>query len=369
MESNLLSIISTEIEQSSNKVIPFSRFMELALYHPEFGYYTSTRPKVGKEGDFFTSATVHPVFAETLADAICDWWDQMEISEPALVEVGGGTGYMIKHMIGRIKETRMDYYERMQVILVEASPYHRELQAQAIREFTGRKVWFSTIEEAAAHEKVRGVIVSNEYFDAFPVHIVERKPDGWYEIGVTVEAGQLQEQRMSSLTDEIAAFLEEENVEVRCGIRFEVNLGMKQAIRQMASLLEEGSILTIDYGDLQEQLYHPSRNRGTLMCYYRHQAHENPFIHVGEQDLTAHVNFSALMKWGEAVGLETVSYQRQDQFLVEHGILYKAQSHQDTDPFTSQAMKRNRAIQQLILPGGMGGVFQFLVQRKNKPNQ
>ncbi|MGD8189999.1 class I SAM-dependent methyltransferase [Brevibacillus ginsengisoli] len=365
MESKLLSIICTEIEQSPHQVIPFSRFMELALYHPEHGYYTSSRPKVGKEGDFFTSATVHPVFAETLADAICGWWDELKTDQPTLIEVGGGTGYMMKHMIERIKATRSDLYVRMQVILVEASPYHRELQAEAILEFPGRKVWYSSIEEAASSEKVRGVIVSNEYFDAFPVHIVERKPDGWHEIGVTAKAGELREVRMPCLTEEIAVFMEEESLEVRSGIRFEVNLGMKSAIAQMAQLLEEGYVLTIDYGDVQEQLYHPSRNRGTLMCYYRHQAHEDPFIHIGEQDLTAHVNFSALMKWGEGVGLKTVSYQRQDQFLVEHGILYKAQNHQDTNPFTSQAMKRNRAIQQLILPGGMGGVFQFLVQRKS----
>lgn len=364
MESKLFSIIRTEIAQSPDHVIPFSRFMELALYHPKFGYYTSSKPKVGKEGDFFTSATVHPVFAETLADAICRWWDELGLGEPALVEVGGGTGYMLKHMLERIKAARLDLYERMQVILVEASPYHRDLQAEAIADFTGRKVWYSSIEEAAARESVKGVIVSNEYFDAFPVHILDRKKDGWHEIGVTVEKGELHEVRMPHLTEEMASFMEEEKLQVRSGIRIEVNLGMKQAIEQMARLLSQGLILTIDYGDVQDQLYHPSRNRGTLMCYYRHQAHENPYIHLGEQDITAHVNFSALMKWGEAAGLETVSYQRQDQFLVEHGILYKAQNHTDTDPFTSQAMKRNRAIQQLILPGGMGGVFQFLVQRK-----
>lgn len=363
---NLLSLaIQREIEQSPNRIIPFARFMELALYHPELGYYTSTRKKVGKEGDFYTSATVHPVFAETLADAVCRWWEELKADHPALIELGGGTGYMVKHMLERIKADRPDFYERMQVILVEASPFHQELQAESIAGFSGRKVWYASIEEAAACERVEGVVVSNEYFDAFPVHMLTRDKDGWHEMGVAIRDSQFTEERMPCLTDEVAAYLQEENLQVRSGMRLEVNLGMKQAINQIAKLLKKGYVLTIDYGDLQEELYHPSRNRGTLMCYYRHQAHENPFIHIGEQDMTAHVNFSALMKWGEEAGLTTVSFQRQDEFLIQQGILYKAQSHNDSDPFTSQAIKRNRAIQQLILPGGMGGVFRFLVQKKS----
>lgn len=364
MQNQLSAIICDEIEQSNERVIPFARFMELALYHPSFGYYTQARHKVGKEGDFYTSATVHPVFSETLADAICHYWDESCPQVPTLVEVGGGTGYMIKHMVAQIKASRPDWYEKLRVVLVEASPYHRELQAEAIDDFEGNKTWYSSIEEAALHEEIEGIIVSNEYFDAFPVHIVERDKDGWYEVGVTMEGEHFVEQRLQKMTPEVEAYLKDEEVQVRGKMRIEVNLGMKQAIESMAKMLKIGHILTIDYGDLQKDLYHPNRNRGTLMCYYKHQAHENPFIHVGEQDITAHVNFSALMNWGEQAGLETANFQRQDEFLIQHGILHKAQSHNDRDPFTSQAMKRNRAIQQLIMPSGMGGVFRILLQKK-----
>lgn len=364
MQNQLFPVIRNEIEQNVEQAIPFARYMELALYHPTFGYYTQARHKVGKEGDFYTSATVHPVFSETLADAICHYWDESKPQVPTLVEVGGGTGYMIKHMVAEIKATRPDWYEKLRIVLVEASPYHRELQAEAIADFEGSKVWYSSIEEAASVEEVEGVIVSNEYFDAFPVHIVEYEKGEWVEIGVSVEGDHFVEQRLQALSPEVEAYLREADVQVRGKMRIEVNLGMKQAIQSMAKLLKKGHILTIDYGDVQKELYHPNRNRGTLMCYYKHQAHENPFIHVGEQDITAHVNFSSLMTWGEQVGVETISFQRQDEFLIQHGILHKAQSHNDRDPFTSQAMKRNRAIQQLIMPSGMGGVFRILLQKK-----
>ncbi|MGC5325585.1 class I SAM-dependent methyltransferase [Brevibacillus sp. SYSU BS000544] len=364
MRDQLSAIICDDIEQTDERAIPFARFMELALYHPTYGYYTKEKHKVGKEGDFYTSATVHPVFSETLADAICQYWDECRPQVPTLVEVGGGTGYMIKHMVAQIRASRPDWYEKLRIILVEASPYHRELQAEAILDFAGSKTWYSSIEEAAQNEEIEGVIVSNEYFDAFPVHIVERDKNGWYEIGVAVDGDHFVEKHLQRVTPEVEAFLQEADVQVRGKMRIEVNLGMKQAVASMAKILRKGHILTIDYGDLQKDLYHPNRNRGTLMCYYKHQAHENPFIHVGEQDITAHVNFSSLMKWGEEAGVETVSFQRQDEFLIQHGILHKAESHNDRDPFTSQAMKRNRAIQQLIMPSGMGGVFRILLQKR-----
>jgi SAM-dependent MidA family methyltransferase len=359
----LTSIIREEMEQNEQNAIPFVRFMELALYHPQFGYYTSERPKVGKEGDFFTSASVHPVFAETLADKIIDIVRAQQIANPTLVEIGGGTGMLAKHITTRMEQTAPDLCHRLKLILIETSPYHRRLQAEALRGFAGRVNLYSSLKEAADCERVEGVVLSNEWLDAFPVHLAEKTASGWREVWVTGQDEGFAEQ-IGNLTPELAEYLHSAKLKLPAGMRIEVNLGMRQAIADVSRLLRRGAVITIDYGDTEEELYHPSRKRGTLMCYHRHTADDNPYERVGEKDITAHVNFSALMKWGMEVGLRTLEYMRQDQFLIRNGILEKAVAHTDTDPFTSEAMKRNRAIQQLIYPGGLGGMFRVLIQTK-----
>ncbi|MED1725845.1 class I SAM-dependent methyltransferase [Brevibacillus parabrevis] len=363
------AMIRREMESQEGGAIPFARFMELALYHDSYGYYMSDLPKVGKDGDFFTSATVHAVFGETLADAVIKLWNTAAIEQPALVEIGGGTGSLCKSMLARIQEAAPDVYARLTVVLIEASPYHRQKQQEALCEHEVRKIWYSSLEEAAQAGGLEGVIVSNEWLDAFPVHLAQKTKTGWKEVAVTCEEGQFAEvlqepgaTLLNSLT-EIEAVTAMPN-----GMRIEVNLGLEQAAQQVGRLLAKGYVMTIDYGDRQEELYHASRKNGTLMCYYRHQAHDNPYIHVGEQDITAHVNFSAWSRFGEAAGLREVLYMRQDKFLLQSGLLTKAVVHHDTDPFTSVAMKRNRALLQLIDPAGLGGRFRVMIQQKGVEN-
>jgi SAM-dependent MidA family methyltransferase len=363
----ITSIIRDEIRNHPRRAIPFARFMELALYHPEGGYYTSTRPKVGRDGDFFTSATVHPVFAETLADVVVEMWRTGGWTSPALVEIGGGTGALSGHMLRRLRETVPELYRDMRLVLIETSPYHRQLQEEALRGAEVEKRWYSSLREAAAAEGVEGVILSNEWLDAFPVHVAEKTADGWREVWVTEADGGFAEV-LGEVTPALAACLRDVDKSLPRGMRIEVNSAMEQTAADVSRLLRQGYVLTMDYGDVQEELYHPARKRGTLMCYRRHQAHDNPYVHVGEQDITAHVNFSAWMRAGERAGLKTLAYMRQDRFLIKSGLLEKAVAHADTDPFTSQAMKRNRAIQQLIYPGGLGGLFRVLVQAKGMPD-
>ncbi|MGE5703778.1 MAG: class I SAM-dependent methyltransferase [Clostridia bacterium] len=361
--------IREECEQSPSRMIPFVRFMEQALYHPQYGYYTVNRTKVGKTGDFFTSATVHPVFAETIADTIADLLEKIDAKKPTLVEIGGGTGYLLKHLLARLEQTRPKLFAELQVIVIESSPYHRKLQAEAIGCFSVEVVWFASLADAAAAGSVEGVIFSNEWLDAFPVHLLQKNGKNLQEVGVywDEKSGSFAEGYLPEVTEEVALLLQESPIALESRMRIELNLGMRQAVRELSQLLAKGVVLTIDYGDMQAELYHPSRNRGTLMCYYQHRAHENPFVHIGEQDLTAHVNFTQLQTWGEEVGLLFHWYGRQDRFLIQSGILDRLRAHQDRDPFSSEAMKQNRAIQQLILPGGMGGVFRVMVQTKGLP--
>jgi len=359
----LTTVIREEIAGRPEKAIPFARYMELALYHPDYGYYMANRPKVGKEGDFFTSASVHPVFGETLADVVVDMWRAGEMQEPVLVEIGGGTGTLCRHMLDRLREATPELYSSMAVLLIEASPYHRELQREAIRSHDVKKRWYSSLGEAAAREQIAGVILSNEWLDAFPVHIAEKTSAGWQEVWVT-DTGERFAQAAGAVTPAVADYLQKRQPRVQSGARIEINTGMELAAKDAATLLQKGCVVTIDYGDLEEELYHPSRKGGTLMCYYRHQAHGNPFWHPGEEDITAHVNFSAWKECGEREGLREVAYMRQDKFLMRSGLLQKAVAHTDRDPFASAAMKRNRAIQQLIDPAGLGGRFRVMVQAK-----
>ncbi|QRG65791.1 class I SAM-dependent methyltransferase [Brevibacillus choshinensis] len=360
---NLYTVIREEMAKRPEKAIPFSRYMELALYHPAYGYYMSDKPKVGKGGDFFTSASVHPVFGETIADAVVEMWRAGKAEAPVLVEIGGGTGSLCRNMLDRLKEAAPELYQDMTVMLIESSPYHRKLQQDAILAHDVKKVWYSSLEEAVLHEQIEGVILSNEWLDAFPVHVVEKSASGWQEVWVAEEEGRLRE-KLGDLTPGLADYLAERNLKGSNGMRLEINLGLSQAAKNVSRLLKRGYVLTIDYGDQEEELYHPSRKNGTLMCYYKHQAHDDPFAHPGEEDITAHVNFTAWREYGEQVGLGEVAYMRQDQFLMRSGLLHKAVAHMDRDPFTSVAMKRNRAIQQLVDPAGLGGRFRVMVQAK-----
>jgi len=365
MSKELAEIIKREIDSSPRSTIPFVRFMELALYHPVYGYYQKNTPKVGREGDFYTSAAVHPVFAETVADKISQLLRSIESEQPTLVEVGGGTGHLLRHMLERIKEIAPELYAMLRIVSIESSPYHTSLQKQLLGDDPRPKVWYRSLSEAARMEKLEGVIISNEWFDAFPVHIVEKHKHGWREVGVTWDSDKqgFVETFLPDLTAQAAG----EVCDLPAGLqpqRIEVNPHVRETMAQISSMLKRGYVITIDYGDVEEELYHPARDKGTLMCYYRHRASQTPLERVGEQDITAHVNFSALMRWGEKHGLRTCVFQRQDEFLVKSGILAKLQNHFDQDPFRSPVMKRNRAIQQLVSPGGMGGVFKVLIQGK-----
>jgi len=370
MGEALQAIIRDEIAAAGG-VIPFVRFMELALYHPRYGYYMTEKPKVGKQGDFYTSPAVHPVFAETVADALIEIFARGAFERPCLVEAGGGTGRFLANIVERIRQKASGLYQSLKLVMIEMSDYHRALQQEALASFGGEKRWYRSVEAAAAEEMVTGVILSNEWFDAFPVHVLEKRGERWREIGVAWESGSqcFVERYLPELTPAAAAYLAEKQPALPSGTRIEASPAAKQAVASLARMLQRGVVITIDYGDTDEGLYQPSRRDGTVMCYYRHQAHANPLVHVGEQDITAHVNYTDLIRWGEAAGLVPLALTSQERFLVASGILEKLQEHSDRDPFASPAMRRNRAIRQLVAPGGMGGVFRVLVQQKGEGEQ
>ena len=365
--NSLLSVIKEKIKTSEKKSISFYDYMDLALYHPEWGYYSKEKQKVGKQGDFYTNSSVGSIFGETLASVIAEMAKEIPHSNQVkMVEMGGGTGELMKHILDEWQTIFPNFEEKIAPIMIEKSPYHRSIQEEKLQSFP--VTWYEDWEEFVQHEgEVKGIVYSNELFDAFPVYLIEWDQDSWKEVRITWDDAEecLTEIKQELENQEVFRFLEEQKLPLPKiqHYRFEVNLDAVQWIRKLAVGLSEGYLITIDYGYANEEFYIPGRQRGTLMCYKDHLALENPLEQPGEMDITTHINFSTLIAEGEKNGLTNLGLFTQSQFLVNAGILEKLTDHQDPNPF-SAVSRKNRAIRQLIYPGGMGDTFKVLVQMK-----
>ncbi|KEO82502.1 class I SAM-dependent methyltransferase [Tumebacillus flagellatus] len=376
--------------------VPFVQFMEWALYHPEWGYYTSRRKKIGKEGDFYTAPSVNPVFAEVLADEVV----RMDGGR-TVIEFGAGEGRLARDMLARFASEHPAFFAEVEYLIVEISPTLREMQRETIGEHAGNVRWMSE-EELHAGGPYVGVILTNELVDAFPVHRVTRTKEGLREVFVELAveqdtAGELKpevEARVEASgvepadrkvggagfeenfslrfvesleplsTPELAAYVDKYAPKMIVGQTIEAGLAGMEWYKRALSLLSSGHILTIDYGYEADMLHHSSRRTGTLRGFYRHTVTDDPYQHIGEQDLTADVNFSALRNLGEAAGWQTDFFGTQAKYLLQSGILTRLTNAWSADPFRDPDMKRNRAIKSLILPGGMGEHFKVLVQSR-----
>lgn len=369
----LLELIKGYIENNHRNSISFYTFMQLALYHDDLGYYSRPKQKIGKEGDFYTSASVGDVFGAVLADVFAEMADTfLEDSPLYLVEFGGGTGELTRQILHAWEKDNPKLLSKFQPIMVEKSQYHRGVQQEKLSQY-GVK-WVDDLSEFSSNGgSVKGIIFSNELLDAFPVYVIEYRDGRWKEVrvGWDDDTSQLCE-RLEELDEpEVEKYLqrEEKHIPRIEGYRIEVNVGAESWLVDTARGLAEGYLVTIDYGYLRENLYIPQRKKGTLLTYHRHTAADNPLSQPGEQDITTLINFSSIMEIGEKHGLQNVGFFTQSQFLINAGILSKLQEHQESDPFHGVITKRNRAIRQLIMPGGMGETFKVLVQAKGKEDQ
>ena len=381
----LESWIREQIEQKGP--VPFATFMEWALYHPQWGYYTGERRKFGKAGDFFTSPGVNPVFAEVLADEIAaKWRDGFTV-----LEFGAGDGRLARDILTRWQGEAPELYAGVTYRITETSPTLRALQRETLADHLEKVTWLSE-EELQAAAPYRGVVLTNELVDAFPVHriigqspakgeeandveMLESQQNGSVSCGDRVnvseiyvtwdqDAGRFAEQ-IGQLSDErIAGYVQKYCPRLASGQIAEVSLAGLDWYQRALGLLAEGWIMTIDYGFEAEMMYHPSRRTGTLRGFHRHALTTDPYQHIGEQDLTADVNFTALRDIGEARGWQTVFFGAQSRYLLQAGILQRLTDTMGQDPFRDPDQKRNRAIRQLIMPGGMGDHFKVLVQHR-----
>lgn len=364
-EIPLLPIIVHAIEKAPQRRITFATFMELALYHPQWGYYQRERKKVGKDGDFYTSPFVGDIFGRVLADVMLDMQSQFITKSWGVVEFGGGDGRLAEQILDGLQE-KGEIADTFLYAMIEKSPYHQQLQQHRLQ---GRKNlhWVTDLRDLPRDRP--WIVLSNELIDAFPVHRVRMEREGLRELYVTWNRQNqcLQEVLGPLSTEELSSILKQEEIELQIGQIAEINVAARNWIYEVGRWLQKGFVLTIDYGYEAKELYRPERREGTLMCYSGHRAHNNPYRAPGEEDITSHINFSGLQLWGQEVGLIPLFFESQGTFLVRAGILQYLTETKSTDPFSPEA-RRNRGIRQLIYPGGMGDNFQVLIQAKGIAN-
>lgn len=364
---HLVAELMQTINQTEHSAISFRNYMDLCLYHESDGYYRNRTPKIGPEGDFYTSSSIGSIMGEILADYIVKTWNlEFGRNTPlTLVEWGGGNGRLALQILDQIKSTSPLLYENLGYIMIESSSYHRELQAQTLQEHIEHVSWMSDESWFARGSQPNTIVLANELLDAFAIHRI-RKWEGQVEenfVSLDEENLGFIEHWRPLQNEDVRTYIEDEKIHLREGQVIEVNLDSTRWIKRIATSIETGRLIVIDYGDVAEELYAEHRMLGTLMCYRKHQAADNPYCYVGEQDITAHVNFTACIRAAEQVGFTDIRLQTQRQFLVDQGILHKLQNTLGADPFSKEA-KRNRAIRQLLISDSMSELFKVFIACK-----
>lgn len=341
--------------------IPFPRFMELALYAPGLGYYAAGARKLGAEGDFVTAPEISPLFGRTLA------WQTVEImaqSAPEILELGAGSGKLAADMLAELEQLNC-LPERYRIL--EVSPDLRERQQALLQErlphLLNRVQWLDALPET-----ISGTIIANEVLDALPVHLVHWNNDGILERGVAGEREVFAWQDRPIENPELLQVARQarpepvEAVNVPDGYLNEISLAARGLVASLCERMRQGVLLLVDYGFGAGEYYHPQRAQGTLMCHYRHHAHDDPFFLPGLQDITAHVDFSAAAESALAGGAQLLGYTTQAHFLINCGI---ADFLSEADPENlREYLPLSAQLQKLTSPAEMGELFKVIALGK-----
>ena len=322
----LIRAIREDITRHGGR-ITFERFMEMALYHPQHGYYTSDRKHIGKSADYFTSVSVGPLFGRLLAKQFLKWRD--ELGNPPVFEVVEFGGHR-----GRLRTDVLAAAPDLRYRIVEVGD--------------------------PLPDSIVGCVFSNEFLDALPVHRVRVGDGSWKEIHVSKDFSEVLGPLSTPRLGEFLCDLPVQHMEGYCT---EVNLRARDWLETVASRLNRGFVMTIDYGYERPEYFAPHHRDGTLLCYHRHAKSANPYEYVGEQDITAHIEFTSLMDHATKLGLEPVRFTDQAHYLLGIGESEIAEIAQRT---AGELSHERQAIHQLIHPELMGRAFKVLVQRKKR---
>ena len=353
----LQEVIAEEMAVNGGR-LSFARFMDLALYAPGLGYYSGGSYKLGAMGDFVTAPEISPLFSRCLARQVAQVLTALDGGD--ILEVGGGSGRMAADMLeSLLAEDRLpDHY-----YILERSADLRDRQYALLKNrlpaLTNRIIWLDQLPETG----FCGVVVANELLDAMPVHCFSIVQGGAVELYVERECDRWCWSPGTPSSPQLVRAIEriQQNENLPPGYMSEINLAGPAWINSVADTLSAGMILLIDYGFPRHEYYHHDRNHGTLLCHYRHRVHADPFVLVGLQDITAHVDFSLIAEAGDSAGLKVAGYTTQAAFLLAGGItdlVNEADSELVRIEWTQH-------IKKLTLPHEMGELYKVLALTRN----
>lgn len=378
----LTALIQQEADRRGK--LSFARFMELALYSPNLGYYEQHRKSIGRKGDFFTSVSVGPLFGELLACQFADWLKELSSSRFAIVEAGAHDGQLAQDILSALKSGHPPTFERVDYFIVEPSPNRRQWQAEQLGELADKVRWFeswtdlSSFHDRAGH-RLTGVVFANELLDALPVHRLRwnQMSRSWREQFVTSHGSELTfvdgdpSPEVEAYSRRIVALSRGDESTLLWpkipdallnvlpdGFVTEICPAAGDWWRQAAETLDEGWLLTLDYGLSADEFFSPARMKGTLRAYRQHHVTDNVLDTPGEQDLTAHVNFGAIELVGESTGMNTLWSASQADFLTR--VLRKRVRAAGWQLSRDQV----RQFQTLTHPDHLGRSFRVLVQAR-----
>ncbi|MES2637652.1 MAG: SAM-dependent methyltransferase [Pseudomonadota bacterium] len=357
----LVTLIQQKINDAGGW-IDFATFMHMALYTPGLGYYSGGSVKFAHSvkggGDFITAPQISPLFARTLAKQAAKILAE---TQGSILELGAGTGKLAADLLLELQQLNQltaRYY------ILEVSDYLRQIQLETMQallpaDLLDHVVWIDTLPTDFV-----GLIVGNEVLDAIPVHLIYHSQQAWLERGVSFEHAFIWQDKPLTYVDLIKEITTHP---LPNGYLTEVCPAANGLIASLAQSLKQGVILMLDYGFGAAEYYHPQRNSGTLMCHYQHQAHADPLIYVGLQDVTAHVNFTAIAETALANGLSLAGYCNQASFLINCGILEALAETSPNDITTYIPLAS--AVQKLLSPAEMGELFKVIAFSKGIANE
>jgi SAM-dependent MidA family methyltransferase len=343
----------------------FSEYMQRTLYTPGLGYYASGLPKIGATGDFITAPEVSPLFSQCLANQSQQVLERME-GEKHILEFGAGRGVMAKDILRHFQQNdwALDRY-----FIIELSADLQARQKTLLEEALPPE-WFAKISwlDRLPERPINGVVLANEVLDAMPFERLFFEPE---EVSLAYVSFNEEKQKFEwdyrPITD--AKLRKQANALIpyigklsHLGYKTEINLHIQPWLKSLEKMLNQGAVLLIDYGYVRQEYYQPARTMGTLRCHYQHRAHSDPFFYPGLQDITAHVDFTAVAEAGFDAGFKVAGFTTQAHFLMGSGLL---QANPSADADVTEQLKFAQQVKTLTLPDEMGETFKVIALTKN----
>src|SRR4051812_8979975 len=349
---DLVEFIRGEIRRDGP--VTFAWFMEQALYHPQFGYYSSGRCQIGRKGDYFTNVSVGPVFGRILAAQFAEMWRVLDCPEEfTIVEQGAHHGDFAKDVLQALREAEPEFFAALRYCMVESLPVLEARQKQTMRDFSGKAKWWKSLD---ALPEFCGVHFSNELLDAMPARLVRRIGDGeWEEKFVAETEAGFEFVTLPIRDDRLRARLERVPHTGDGIYETEINLAALDWVKTISTKVRRGFVLAVDYGFPRGEFFAPGRTAGTLQGYANHRTISSPLSEIGEADITAHVEWTGVAERAEECGLNIVGFTDQHHFMT--GML----------SVVEPAAGERRALQTLMHPELLGTRFQYLALGRNVP--